>query len=335
MVARPSEAVSCGSPAGIHSARVGGSTQVDINSPARHGEHPARRPGQLVVVWVCQSKRVPAGMGNVATSTAPCRGAALAAGERRGARGLPAGVARVRLATQLVAVRPWPGAGPDLASVERELQPCKLSGSPEWAAHIQDEVLPQATAGVSSAPTCSSSGRGRARPPSGCGSGWHGWSRSSRRTRPPPAGCREVRRDQRGGGGGRRGRRSVIRTRPSTSVGLASPCSTTCPPARSQDQVLAEAFRVLRPAARSSASDSLPSDGLHRFHDGDTYNPVEPAGAADQAADHRLHRDHPAGRAQPDLHRTQGEPIMNTTGAAQCSTTPGCPGLRVLREAIP
>jgi hypothetical protein len=28
IVARPSEAVSCGSPAGIHSARVGGSTQV-------------------------------------------------------------------------------------------------------------------------------------------------------------------------------------------------------------------------------------------------------------------------------------------------------------------
>ena len=28
MVARPSAPVSCGSPAGIHSARVGGSTQV-------------------------------------------------------------------------------------------------------------------------------------------------------------------------------------------------------------------------------------------------------------------------------------------------------------------
>jgi hypothetical protein len=28
MVARPSEPVSCGSPAGIHRARVGGSTQV-------------------------------------------------------------------------------------------------------------------------------------------------------------------------------------------------------------------------------------------------------------------------------------------------------------------
>ena len=44
-----------------------------------------------------------------------------------------------------------------------------------------------------------------------------------------------------------------------------------------QDKVLAEAFRVLRPGGAFLGSDSLPSDGLHRFHEGDTYNPVEPA----------------------------------------------------------
>jgi SAM-dependent methyltransferase len=44
-----------------------------------------------------------------------------------------------------------------------------------------------------------------------------------------------------------------------------------------QDRVLAEAFRVLRPGGTFLGSDSLPSDGLHRFHEGDTYNPVEPA----------------------------------------------------------
>ena len=44
-----------------------------------------------------------------------------------------------------------------------------------------------------------------------------------------------------------------------------------------QDQVLAVAFRVLRPGGAFLGSDSLPSDGLHRFHEGDTYNPVEPA----------------------------------------------------------
>ena len=44
-----------------------------------------------------------------------------------------------------------------------------------------------------------------------------------------------------------------------------------------QDMVLAEAFRVLRPGGAFLGSDSLPSDALHRFHEGDTYNPVEPA----------------------------------------------------------
>jgi SAM-dependent methyltransferase len=44
-----------------------------------------------------------------------------------------------------------------------------------------------------------------------------------------------------------------------------------------QDKVLAEAFRVLRPGGTFLGSDSLASDGLHHFHEGDTYNPVEPA----------------------------------------------------------
>jgi ubiquinone/menaquinone biosynthesis C-methylase UbiE len=44
-----------------------------------------------------------------------------------------------------------------------------------------------------------------------------------------------------------------------------------------QDKLLAEAFRVLRPGGTFLGSDSLASDGLHHFHEGDTYNPVEPA----------------------------------------------------------
>jgi hypothetical protein len=34
---------------------------------------------------------------------------------------------------------------------------------------------------------------------------------------------------------------------------------------------------VLRPGGVFLGSDSLASDGLHQFHEGDTYNPVEPA----------------------------------------------------------
>ena len=44
-----------------------------------------------------------------------------------------------------------------------------------------------------------------------------------------------------------------------------------------QDAMLAEAQRVLRPGGTLIGSDSLASVELHHFHEGDTYNPVEPA----------------------------------------------------------
>jgi ubiquinone/menaquinone biosynthesis C-methylase UbiE len=44
-----------------------------------------------------------------------------------------------------------------------------------------------------------------------------------------------------------------------------------------QDAMLAEARRVLRPGGTLVGSDSLASVDLHHFHEGDTYNPVEPA----------------------------------------------------------
>jgi SAM-dependent methyltransferase len=43
-----------------------------------------------------------------------------------------------------------------------------------------------------------------------------------------------------------------------------------------QNKIFAGALRVLRPGGVLVASDSLPSDGLHHFHEDDTYNPVEP-----------------------------------------------------------
>ena len=49
------------------------------------------------------------------------------------------------------------------------------------------------------------------------------------------------------------------------------------PTAAAQDQILAEALRVLRPGGVLFGSDSLASNDLHEFHAGDTYNPVEPA----------------------------------------------------------
>ncbi|HEY2285301.1 MAG TPA: class I SAM-dependent methyltransferase [Streptosporangiaceae bacterium] len=48
------------------------------------------------------------------------------------------------------------------------------------------------------------------------------------------------------------------------------------PTAAGQNALLAEILRVLRPGGVLIASDSLPSDGLHHFHEADTCNPVEP-----------------------------------------------------------
>jgi SAM-dependent methyltransferase len=49
------------------------------------------------------------------------------------------------------------------------------------------------------------------------------------------------------------------------------------PTAALQNKILAEAFRVLRPGGALVASDSIASNGLHHFHEGDNYNPIEPA----------------------------------------------------------
>jgi len=44
-----------------------------------------------------------------------------------------------------------------------------------------------------------------------------------------------------------------------------------------QNEVLSEAWRVLRPGKILVGSDSLGTTELHDFHAGDTYNPVEPS----------------------------------------------------------
>jgi SAM-dependent methyltransferase len=49
------------------------------------------------------------------------------------------------------------------------------------------------------------------------------------------------------------------------------------PTAEQQDRLFAEVARVLRPGALLVASDALASDELAAHHEGDTYNPVDPA----------------------------------------------------------
>ncbi|HEU0195395.1 MAG TPA: class I SAM-dependent methyltransferase [Gaiellales bacterium] len=49
------------------------------------------------------------------------------------------------------------------------------------------------------------------------------------------------------------------------------------PTQHEQFRTLCEAFRVLRPGGVLVGADSLASQGLHEFHEGDTYNPIDPA----------------------------------------------------------
>ena len=64
---------------------------------------------------------------------------------------------------------------------------------------------------------------------------------------------------------------------PSTAVGSFTMLHHVATTAL-QQRVLAEAFRVLAPGGPSLGSDSLASHGYsHEFHEGDTYNPMEPA----------------------------------------------------------
>ncbi len=51
-----------------------------------------------------------------------------------------------------------------------------------------------------------------------------------------------------------------------------------------QNQLFAEVARVVRPGGLFVASDSLPSDDLLAFHEGDTYVPLDPEGVPDRLA---------------------------------------------------
>ena len=151
----------------------------------------------------------------------------------------------------------------------------KLMPSPEWAAHIQDEVLPRATAGVSLGPDLLELGPGP-----GAATDWlrHRVRRLVAMEAEPPAAARLTERFA--------GTNVEVATGDAAALDYPDSSFDTVaaftmlhhvPTRPQQDKVLAEAFRVLRPGGTFLGSDSLPSDGLHQFHEGDTYNPVEPA----------------------------------------------------------
>ena len=156
----------------------------------------------------------------------------------------------------------------------------KLMPSPEWAAHIQDEVLPQATACVKLGTDLLELGPGP-----GAATEWlrHRVSRLVAVEHEAEAAGRLA--DRFAGTnvevvhGDAAALGSPGLGYPDASFDTVATCTMLhhVPTRALQDKVLAEAFRVLRPGGTFLGSDSLPSDDLHQFHEGDTYNPVEPA----------------------------------------------------------
>ncbi len=151
----------------------------------------------------------------------------------------------------------------------------KLMPSREWAAHIQDEVLPQATEGVDLGADLLELGPGP-----GAATDWlrHRVARLVAVEHEEEAAARLA--DKYAGTNVEvvRGDAAALGY-PDASFDTVATCTMLhhVPTRAQQDKVLAEAFRVLRPGGTFLGSDSLPSDGLHQFHEGDTYNPVEPA----------------------------------------------------------
>jgi ubiquinone/menaquinone biosynthesis C-methylase UbiE len=151
----------------------------------------------------------------------------------------------------------------------------KLMPSPEWAAHIQDEVLPLAAGGVELGADLIELGPGP-----GAATEWlrHRVSRLVAVEHEEAAVSRLTERFAGTNVEVMHGDAAALGF-PDASFDTVATCTMLhhVPTRGLQDKILAEAFRVLRPGGAFFGSDSLPSDDLHHFHEGDTYNPVEPA----------------------------------------------------------
>ena len=149
----------------------------------------------------------------------------------------------------------------------------KLCGSPEWAAYIQEDVLPAVTARVDLGTEMLEIGPGP-----GAATEW---------LRQRVARLTALERDETAAA-------KLAERFPGVDIAVGDATATSypdcsfdsvgsftmlhhVPTTALQNQILAEALRVLRPGGVLVGSDSPPSDGLHCFHEGDTCHPVEPS----------------------------------------------------------
>jgi SAM-dependent methyltransferase len=154
----------------------------------------------------------------------------------------------------------------------------KLCPSPEWAAWLQDEILPALTSGIDLGAEMLEVGPGP-----GAATDWlrHKVKRLVALERDEAAAAKLIDRFAEADGPG-----VEVMTGDATAMSFADGSFDSAamftmlhhvPTAALQNQLLAEVLRVLRPGGVLIGSDSLPGNDLHHFHVDDDYNPVEPA----------------------------------------------------------
>jgi ubiquinone/menaquinone biosynthesis C-methylase UbiE len=151
----------------------------------------------------------------------------------------------------------------------------RLCSSPEWAEHIQKEILPGVTSGVDLGQDMLEIGPGP-----GAATEW---------LRQRVQNLTVVEIDEEAAGKLKEryaGTNVQVVTGSATELSYPDESFDSAgtftmlhhvPTLALQNKILSEAFRVLRPGGALIGSDSLPSNDLHHFHADDTYNPIEPA----------------------------------------------------------
>jgi len=151
----------------------------------------------------------------------------------------------------------------------------RLCPSPEWAARIQDEILPSLTRHADLGADMLEIGPGP-----GAATEWlrHQVRRLAAQEVDPAAAAALAGRYPGGNVAVVVGDAADLGFSGDSfdSVGSFTMLHHVPTPAQ-QNKILAEALRVLRPGGVLVGSDSLASNDLHHFHAGDTYNPVDPA----------------------------------------------------------
>ncbi len=153
----------------------------------------------------------------------------------------------------------------------------RVCPSPEWAEHIQNDVLPSLTADVDLGEHLLEIGPGP-----GAATDWlrHKVRRLTALEVDPEAAALLTKRFA--------GTNVEVVTGDATAPGYADGtfdsvgCFTMLhhiPTLAEQHRLLSETFRMLKPGGVLIASDSLASNDLHHFHVDDTYNPIDPASA--------------------------------------------------------